>query len=122
MPKAAISSRGILVRNIDTTTLQMALLGYETARQKIHEKITDLQRQLKSRNHRAAARNISWRHRPPQVTMGVDAQNLRMDVRRVVDQLRSGATASWATVCCEFPTGETGAAHERPGDRKEKGP
>jgi hypothetical protein len=38
---------------IDTTTLQMALLGYEVERQKIQEKIAELQRQLKGRNHRA---------------------------------------------------------------------
>jgi hypothetical protein len=38
---------------LDTTTLQMALIGYEAERQKITSKIAELQRQLKSRNHRA---------------------------------------------------------------------
>lgn len=38
---------------IDNATLQMALIGYESERQKIQEKIAELQRQLKSRNHRA---------------------------------------------------------------------
>ena len=38
---------------IDTTTLQMALIGYEAERDKIQEKIAELQRQLKIRNHRA---------------------------------------------------------------------
>lgn len=38
---------------IDTTTLQMALIGYESERQRIQSKIAELQRQLKIRNHRA---------------------------------------------------------------------
>ena len=40
---------------MDTTTLQMALIGYEAERQKIQDKIVELQRQLGGRNHRAAA-------------------------------------------------------------------
>lgn len=36
----------------DTTTLQMALIGYEAERQKIQAKIAELQRLLKIRNHR----------------------------------------------------------------------
>jgi hypothetical protein len=40
---------------IDTSLLQAALIGYESEREKIQSKIADLQRQLKSRNHRAAA-------------------------------------------------------------------
>lgn len=39
----------------DATLLQMAIIGYESERQKIQEKIAELQRQLKSRNHRAGA-------------------------------------------------------------------
>jgi hypothetical protein len=38
---------------LDTTTLQMALIGYESERQKIQERIAELQRQLKSRDPRA---------------------------------------------------------------------
>jgi hypothetical protein len=39
---------------IDSTTLQMALLGYEAERDKIQGKIAELQRLLKIRNHHAA--------------------------------------------------------------------
>jgi hypothetical protein len=38
---------------IDTTTLQMALIGYEAERQKIQAKIAELQRQLGRRNGNA---------------------------------------------------------------------
>ena len=37
----------------DTELLEMALIGYESERQKITEKIAELQRLLKIRNHRA---------------------------------------------------------------------
>lgn len=39
---------------IDTVTLQMALLGYQTERDKIQAKINELQRQLGSRAGRSA--------------------------------------------------------------------
>ena len=39
----------------DTSLLEAALIGYEAERQKIQEKIAELQRQIGRRNHRAAA-------------------------------------------------------------------
>jgi hypothetical protein len=39
--------------SIDNTTLEMALIGYESERQKIREKIAELQRQLNGRTPRA---------------------------------------------------------------------
>lgn len=48
---------------LDTTTLEMALIGYDAERQKIQSKIAELQRQLKIRNHRADAPAISTRRR-----------------------------------------------------------
>ena len=38
----------------DIQLLQMALIGYEAERQKIQEKIADIQRQLNGRTHRAS--------------------------------------------------------------------
>jgi len=38
---------------IDTTTLEMALIGYEAERQKIKDKIRELQAQLNGRGRRA---------------------------------------------------------------------
>jgi cell division septum initiation protein DivIVA len=40
--------------HIDTTTLRMALIGFQAERQKIQAKIDEIQRQLSGRNHRAA--------------------------------------------------------------------
>jgi len=42
---------------LDTTTLQMALVGYEDERQKIKAKIAELQRQLGKRGPAAATQN-----------------------------------------------------------------
>jgi len=52
-PRVSLISSPFLRDTLDTLTLQMALIGYEAERQKIQSKIAELQRQLRSRNHRA---------------------------------------------------------------------
>ena len=58
----------------DNQLLQMALVGYEAERQRIHSKITELQRQLKIRNHRAAAPAAATPARPGRRRMSAAAR------------------------------------------------
>jgi hypothetical protein len=52
MPRCVVSSSFPML--LDTMTLQMALIGYEAERQKIQDKIAELQRQPNGRAGRAA--------------------------------------------------------------------
>src|SRR5579859_7629652 len=45
--------KGSRTHTMDMTTLRMALIGYEAQRQKIQEKIGEIQRQLSGRTQRA---------------------------------------------------------------------
>jgi hypothetical protein len=53
MPRCVVSSS--FPMPLDTMTLQMALIGYEAERQKIQDKIAELQRQLYGRAGRASS-------------------------------------------------------------------
>ena len=50
---------------LDTTTLQMALLGYEAERQKMQEKIDELQARLNGRASSPMTRNSGQTHETP---------------------------------------------------------